>query len=138
MQDGPPPHFCKVSLALGQKGRYRHTQVHRLVAEAFLGPAPWPGAQVAHFDGNRLNNALRNLRWASASENAADRARHGRARGAHRGEEHHASVLSEDSVRELRRLRAGGAKLRDLAGQFGGGKRTAYDAVTGRTWGHVT
>ena len=41
--------------------------VHRLLAEAFI-PNPDGKPTVDHKDGNRSNNALQNLRWASYSE----------------------------------------------------------------------
>ena len=42
--------------------------VHRLLAEAFL-PNPESKPCIDHIDGNRQNNALENLRWATYSEN---------------------------------------------------------------------
>lgn len=50
--------------------------VHRLVARVFIGPRP-DGMQVAHGDGNKLNNDIRNLRYATPKENNADKAEHG-------------------------------------------------------------
>ncbi|EJN3582884.1 NUMOD4 motif-containing HNH endonuclease [Escherichia coli] len=41
--------------------------IHRLVAEYFLGGNPKP--TVNHKDGNKLNNKVTNLEWASCSEN---------------------------------------------------------------------
>jgi hypothetical protein len=52
------------------------TYVHHLVLQAFVGPRP-DGHEAAHGDGNRTNNRLVNLRWATPKENAADRYRHG-------------------------------------------------------------
>ena len=52
-------------------------KIHRLVALAFLGPAPEGKPEVAHGDGNPANNRLENLRWASSKENTADCVRHG-------------------------------------------------------------
>lgn len=50
--------------------------VHRLVAAAFVGPCP-EGMEVRHLDGNKLNNAVRNLTYGTPSENNFDRVRHG-------------------------------------------------------------
>ena len=41
--------------------------IHRLIAESFI-PNPENKPTVDHKDGNRLNNALENLRWANYSE----------------------------------------------------------------------
>ena len=42
--------------------------VHRLIAEAFI-PNPHNKPCIDHKDGNRQNNSISNLRWASYSEN---------------------------------------------------------------------
>jgi hypothetical protein len=52
--------------------------IHSLVLEVFIGPRP-AGHQAAHNDGDRLNNTVANLRWATRQENEADKLRHGRA-----------------------------------------------------------
>jgi len=59
------------------RGRY---SVHRLVAKAFI-TNPDNKDQVAHWDGDRTNNQVANLRWASASENCKDKRRHGTNKG---------------------------------------------------------
>lgn len=41
--------------------------VHRLIAEAFI-PNPYNKPTVDHADGNRTNNSIDNLRWATYSE----------------------------------------------------------------------
>ena len=43
--------------------------VHRIVASAWI-PNPDNKPQVDHIDGNRLNNAVSNLRWTTVPENA--------------------------------------------------------------------
>jgi hypothetical protein len=50
--------------------------VHRLVLEAFVELCP-PEMQACHGDGNRQNNVLSNLRWATSKDNHADRWSHG-------------------------------------------------------------
>jgi len=68
-------------------GRGRPRLVHRLVMLAFVGPCP-SGHEVAHNDGNRRNNALSNLRYATPKENAADKNRHGTVRVGNTGKTH--------------------------------------------------
>ncbi len=48
--------------------RGRTHKVHRLVCEAFHGPAPFAGADVLHRNGNTLLNREDNVRWATRSE----------------------------------------------------------------------
>ena len=54
----------------------RRKLVHRLVLEAFVGPAP-ENQECRHLDGDQKNNHLTNLRWGSRRENSLDRTRHG-------------------------------------------------------------
>lgn len=58
-------------------GKRRAFAVHRLVAEAFIGPIP-DGWHTCHIDGNTENNSAPNLRYATPSENNRDIIRHGR------------------------------------------------------------
>lgn len=52
----------------GKKDEAR--KIHRLIMLTFIGPDIDPEKnQVDHIDGNKLNNALGNLRWVSKSEN---------------------------------------------------------------------
>lgn len=53
---------------LYQEGKRVKKPVHRLVAEAFI-PNPGGKETVDHIDGNRANDVVGNLRWATYSEN---------------------------------------------------------------------
>lgn len=53
---------------LYKDNRSTKVPIHRLVAEAFV-PNPDGKPCVDHRDGNRKNNAISNLRWATYSEN---------------------------------------------------------------------
>ena len=60
------------------KNRRRSFRVHELVAMAFLGEKPEWAECVRHDDGDPANNWATNLFYATDSENAYDRVRHGR------------------------------------------------------------
>ena len=46
--------------------------VHRLVLESFVGPSPKDKPLALHYDDDKANNRLSNLRWGNASENRRD------------------------------------------------------------------
>lgn len=54
-----------------------------------------------------------------------------------RGEAQHKAKLTEENVREIRRMRAGGAKCARLAREFGVDWSTVDALLRGSTWRHV-
>lgn len=99
------PRICKPSIVhrylafeiVNRHGRHRYS-VHRLVATAFI-PNPDNKPQVNHLDGNKFNNHVSNLEWATPSENIQHSLRLGLKRS---GENNYLSVLSNDQVKWLR------------------------------------
>jgi hypothetical protein len=116
-----------LSVQLGSNVR---RYVHRLVCEAFHGPAP-KNHQVAHRDGNRKNNAPNNLRWATVKENMNDKLLHGTLVY---GETQHNSKLKEKDVLKIRSSSAG---LLSLAREYGVTTDTIWKAKTGQSWKQV-
>lgn len=53
---------------LYQNNKSKKVPIHRLLAETFI-PNPENKPTVDHIDGNRKNNVISNLRWATYSEN---------------------------------------------------------------------
>lgn len=58
--------YCTVWLS--KNSVQKCLKVHRLVAAAFI-PNPLNKATVNHIDGNKQNNSVENLEWATQSEN---------------------------------------------------------------------
>jgi hypothetical protein len=110
-------------------------KVHRLLAETYISnPSKLP--VVAHKDGNKLNNDIDNLYWASYKDNSDDALRHGtRACNSRHGN----AVLNEEQVRAIRALAAkreprGHPRVADIADQFGVSIPTIKDVLKRRTW----
>lgn len=57
--------YLQVVLCLN--GKTKMTAVHRIVADAFIGPCP-PNYDVHHKDGNKRNNRADNLEYLSKGE----------------------------------------------------------------------
>lgn len=104
--------------------------VHKIVARAFLGECPL-GLHVLHYDGNKRNNAVKNLRYGTPAENHFDTERHGRRR---RGAAHPLATLNEDSVRLIRSSQE---SCRNLAAQFGVTPAHISHVKRRRVWRHM-
>jgi hypothetical protein len=126
-------------VTLCKNGNRQYALVHRLVAEAFYGPAPSPEHQVNHKDGVRDNNHVRNLEWVTATENNRHAYRElDKQLACSRGEERHNAKITRDDVREIRRLYATGKYTQtEIAERFGVQTGIVWSVVHGKTWRHV-
>ena len=66
-----------LTVSLRRDGKTHRVHIHRLVLMAHVSLPP-SGFDGCHNDGERLNNHVGNLRWATRSENILDQVRHGR------------------------------------------------------------
>jgi len=108
-------------------------QSHRLVLEAFAGPCP-EGMECCHYDGNRTNNKLTNLRWDTRKGNRQDAIRHGTLV---RGVKTKHALLNDDAVRDIRLRYADGETSRSIAESYGVAVSTIKGVVSRRKWAHV-
>jgi hypothetical protein len=125
--------YHQVSLCVGGKKLSR--LVHRLVAFAFIGPQPSPEYDVLHWDGDKMNNRLDNLRWGTPKDNNDDQMRHGtRIVGSRVG----VAKLNETQVQAIRDMwNYGKLGQKEIADAMGIHRRTVNGIVRGVTWKHV-
>lgn len=97
-------------------GGAANRKIHSLVAEAFIGPRPL-GADVNHRDGNKANNCIANLEYATRSENVRHAYRTGLIPD-RSGERNSNSKVSAAQVSEIQRRAMAGESARVLASEF--------------------
>lgn len=67
------------------EGKLKGVNIHRLVAENFLGPKPSDEHVINHIDGNKQNNDVSNLEWTTVAGNTQHAYRTGLAGGRKHG-----------------------------------------------------
>lgn len=60
--------YKAIQLSDGHGKKKKH-YVHRLVATTFLGPPPFPNAEVNHINCDKSDNSVENLEWTTFEEN---------------------------------------------------------------------
>lgn len=116
----------------GQDGKLHSHHVHRLILLAFVGPCP-DGMEACHKYGDMSDNRLDHLRWDTPESNYADMRKHGKMKG----ERHHAAILTDDLVREIRARAANGETQQSIADSLNMQRRNIGKVVEGIRWGHV-
>lgn len=119
-------------LMICNNGKRSTHSIHRLVAIAFL-PNYLNKPTVNHKNGNKLDNRVENLEWATFSENT----NHGFENGLNkRGELHFLTNLTKSDVLEIRRLSSIGEKQRVIGDKFGISLKAVSDIVRRKNWKH--
>lgn len=118
-------------LDLSKDGVSRSHDVHKLVAEAFLGPRP-DGKEINHIDYNCRNNSAGNLEYITRSENI--RHAYGHGFQCARGEDQGQAKLTDRDVELIRKSPLGATAL---ARHYGVARGTIRLARDGKTWTHV-
>lgn len=116
------------------KGYQRPYYVHRLVAEAFLGPLP-AGQHTRHGKLGKRNNYLVNLSYGTRIQNEEDKLRDGvRHNPGKRGTENPNAKLTAEEVVAIRRSHAYGARQVDLAADYGVTQALISQIIRRKTW----
>ena len=109
-----------------------HTKtIHRLVAIAFI-PNPENKPQVNHKDGNKKNNSVDNLEWATQFENMRHASRAGLF--CQVGTANNNSRLTEKEVLEIRKAFKEGKTQTSLAKIYGVARAQIYKIIHGIRW----
>ena len=109
-------------------------KIHRLVLEAFIGPRPY-GMEGRHKDGNKLNNRLDNIEWATHEVNESDKYGHGTIMC---GSKNGYAKLTEAGVIEIRKLWVTGKFTQwGLANRFNVGQSCVWSVIYRKSWKHV-
>jgi len=107
----------------------------RIMCSMAHGPVPSPLHEAAHSCGKGNQGCIspKHLRWATPTENAADKELHGTVI---RGERHWGAKLNESAVREIRRLSAMRTQ-QSIADQFGVKIMCINKIINRKTWRHI-
>lgn len=123
----------RLTVYLRREGRDLQREVHRIVADAFIGPCP-EGKEVNHIDGYPDNNKADNLEYVTRSENVLHAYRLGLLR-ANCGEDQHLAKLTTEQVVVIRGCKDVPSTL--LAKVFSVSKPTIAAVRRMKTWRHV-
>lgn len=123
------------TLGLWNCGKRTDCVIHRLVAKAFI-ENPNDYEQVNHLDGDKTNNHVDNLEWCDGFRNI----QHAYELGLiplQKGESHGGHKLTDNAVREIRRLRKCGYKYSEIAIHYNVSDRTIGQICRGENWTHI-
>jgi hypothetical protein len=120
---------------LTKDGEHKIAYLHKLVAKHHLSPPPFEEAIVRHGPAGKDDNSATNLFWGSLADNSKDRIRDGTdAIGEHNGN----ATVTEDDVREIRRLREEeGWTYERLGTKFGISSVQASNIARRKFWKHI-
>lgn len=114
---------------LYQNNKHHHRHIHRLVLETYVGPCP-AGMEGCHYDGDRTNNTLSNLRWDTQRNNRLDAVR----LGVGVGETHGRSKLTWGQVTQIRNMLKNGDRQIDIANTFDVCRQTISYIKLNKIW----
>jgi len=118
-------------------GKVKVAYVHRAVIMTFLGPPPTYTHQVNHIDGDKHNNHIDNLEWATPTENQQHR--YTVLGQSQTGEDNPANKYSEKLVRRVLDMYSEKKYTqRYIAEVTGIDYRYVNSIVLGRAWSHLS
>jgi hypothetical protein len=120
--------YFKVALCRNCKSK--EYLVHRLVAMTFIGDPT--GKDVCHYDGDKSNNSLENLRIDTRKGNMADQIRMGKTP---RGEKCGSNKYPTHVIKKVKEELAAGVSTAEIASKYNLPRPTIYGIKSGANWG---
>jgi hypothetical protein len=131
---------------LHKHGKGQRFYIHRLVAIMFIENL-LNKPQVNHKDCNKANNYVENLEWMTKDENrnhaVVNKRFHStqyqkqQAIKANSGTKSHLSILDDDKIREIRKLKLTGISNLNIGLKYNVNRETVGYILRGKTWKHV-
>lgn len=115
-------------------GKHKRFETHTVVALAFIGPKPFPKAEVSHKDGIASNIHYKNLIWESHKENESRKKGHGTLPT---GSRNGTAKLNEEKIIEIRKIPLSVSHTK-VASQFDVAFQTISKIRNNKHWRHVS
>ena len=109
-----------------------HRSLHRIIAKTFI-PNPNGYPQINHKDGNKLNNKVNNLEWATSKMNVHHSHRLGLANCIWGEKQGHSKLFNKDVVK-IRKLIAKGYNNAEIGRLYNANKNTIRSIRLGLSW----
>ena len=122
-----------LTVCLNHEGKQLTKWVHVAVAESFIGtrPASQERIECCHLNGDRTDNRVENLAWATSKENSAHMVEHGTRFYA---EAHPRARLTPEQVRFVRSY---SGNISELARRLGVARSTLTSIRSGANWATI-
>lgn len=121
-----------VQIQLYKGGKAKTVKLHRLVAEAFLGPMP-PDLTTDHIDGDKNNNHISNLEYVTNKENNRRARLKGLMPSPYSKTKPQGKKINYEDVKNIRE-KIGTCSRKDLAKQYGIHIMTIGEILRGEIW----
>lgn len=112
-------------------------KVHRLVAEAFIGPQPDESYEINHKDRNRANNDVSNLEWVTHVDNVKS-IPYEVGSAARSGSNNGRATVNEQIVSKIRDLyEKENMKISEISSKYNIPYSTVFNIVKYKTWKNI-